>query len=69
MPSTLNDDDDKRYDNEKTEKRHQSQINVRGEPLINLGLSTIQEICNSVTGRVRMAGGGALPKRNHCPVL
>ncbi len=65
----LNDDEDKRYDDEKTEKRHQSQSNVGGEPLINLGSSTIQEIHNSVTGRVTTAGGGALSKRNHRLVL
>jgi hypothetical protein len=48
MPSTLNDDEEKRYIDEKTEKRHQSQSNVGGELLINLGSSIIQEICKQL---------------------
>ncbi len=63
----LNDDEDKRYIDEKTEKRHQSQSNVGGEPLINSGSSIIQEICKQLGDRQSDNGWGRCAAKEEPP--
>jgi hypothetical protein len=51
----------------KREKRHQSQSNVGGEPLINLGSSIIQEIRKQLGDRQSDNGWGRCSSKEEPP--